>query len=213
MSGGQATVAKRLVEALREHGSGDDDQLAALVGADRHHVNQVARALEKSGILRRAVGPDGKLVNQLVVDADIPVPARRAATVAEGLIAEDTVKRVVYAYLEDRGYTGQVAWGRQPGADIDVTGADGRLIIEAKGEASLAPQQTNYFLGALGELVQRMSDETARYGLALPDNRQYRRLVGRLPALIWRRFGLVVYFVNAAGEVVTLDGPVGETGI
>ena len=45
------------------------------------------------------------------------------------------------------------------------------------------PQQVNYFLGAIGELTQRMADPDAVYGLALPDNRQYRGLVDRLHAL------------------------------
>ncbi len=42
------------------------------------------------------------------------------------------------------------------------------------------------YLTALSELLQRMSDEKARYGLALPDNGQFRGLVLRLPALTWR---------------------------
>ena len=39
------------------------------------------------------------------------------------------------------------------------------------------PQQVNFFLGAIGEPTQRMADPDAVYGLALPDNRQYRGLV------------------------------------
>ena len=31
------------------------------------------------------------------------------------------------------------------------------------------PQQVNYFVGMLGELVQRMDDVQASYGIALPD--------------------------------------------
>lgn len=38
----------------------------------------------------------------------------------------------------------------------------------------LQPQRVNYLLGALGELVQRMDDSASTYGLAFPDNRQYR---------------------------------------
>ena len=57
-------------------------------------------------------------------------------------------------------------------------------------------KQINYFLRALGELLQRMNDPDARYGLAFPDNRQYRGLVDRLPKLAKQRLGLVVYFVR-----------------
>lgn len=41
-----------------------------------------------------------------------------------------------------------------------------------------------------------MSDPDARYGLALPDHRQYRGLVERLPALAKERLRLTVYFVG-----------------
>jgi len=35
------------------------------------------------------------------------------------------------------------------------------MLLEAKGSAMNPPQQVNYFLGALGELLQRMSDPEA----------------------------------------------------
>lgn len=40
---------------------------------------------------------------------------------------------------------------------------------------------------AVGELVQRMDDPDARYGLALPNSRQYHGLVDRLPDLAKQR--------------------------
>lgn len=59
----------------------------------------------------------------------------------------------------------------------------------------------NYFLHALGELVQRTSDDQAHYALALPDHRQYRNLVVRLPLLARERLRLSIYFVDATGKV------------
>jgi hypothetical protein len=59
----------------------------------------------------------------------------------------------------------------------------------------------NYFLNALGELIQRMDDPDARYGLALPANNQFRGLVRRLPALARDRLRLVVFFVGVHGDV------------
>jgi hypothetical protein len=73
------------------------------------------------------------------------------------------------------------------------------LLLEAKGEVGRGAQQVNYFLGALGELLQRMSDPQVRYGLVLPHNRQYGGLVARLPALAVDRLGLEVYFVARDG--------------
>ncbi len=77
-------------------------------------------------------------------------------------------------------------------------------MIEAKAEVKLQPQQANYFLGALGELIQRMDDPGANYALALPDNRQYRGLVGRLPEYAVERLGLVVFWVDGDGVSVSL---------
>lgn len=73
-------------------------------------------------------------------------------------------------------------------------------MLEAKGAVARNAQQVNYFLGALGELVQRMDDPSATYGLALPDNRQYRGLVSRLPALAVQRLGLVFYLVARSSD-------------
>ena len=45
----------------------DDDQLAARTGiSPRQAVNQVCRALERAGTVRRRPGPDGKIVNEWV---------------------------------------------------------------------------------------------------------------------------------------------------
>lgn len=58
----------------------------------------------------------------------------------------------------------------------------------------------NYFLGAIGELLQRMTKPSAVYGLALPDNAQYRGLVRRLPALVWERLQFTVLFVSKGSD-------------
>jgi hypothetical protein len=129
-----------------------------------------------------------------------------------GPIAEDEVKRAVAAHLEAQGFSVQVAWGGARGIDIEARRGAERLVLEAKGKVANPPQQVNYFLNALGELVQRMDDPHTRYGLALPDNRQYRRLVGRLPAHARERLGLVVFFVRREGNrfAVEVEGLGGE---
>lgn len=112
------------------------------------------------------------------------------------LQSEDEVKAAVAQHLEERGWTVNVAWGRQRGVNIRADRQSQQLLIEAKGEAANPPQQVNYFLNALGELVQRMSEPAARYGLALPDHPQYRGLVRRLPDATWTRLNLFVLFVD-----------------
>jgi hypothetical protein len=89
-----------------------------------------------------------------------------------------------------------VAWGRQHGIDIRAVSGAEVMLLEAKGSAMNPPQQVNYFLAALGELLQRMSDPEATYGLALPDSQQYRGLAASLPALAWQRLRLTVLFVS-----------------
>lgn len=49
----------------------DDDELSARAMIyPRQQVNQICRALERGGVLRRVLGPNGKLVNELVDQGD-----------------------------------------------------------------------------------------------------------------------------------------------
>lgn len=65
----------------------------------------------------------------------------------------------------------------------------------------------NYFLNVPGELVQRMDDPDAAYGLAVPNHRQYHGLVDRLPLLARRRLSLDVLFVEKSGQVSLIPRP------
>lgn len=183
-----ATLADRILDAIR-YAALDDDALAKRLGVGhRQAVNQVAHRLEAQGRLQRFTGPDGKIVNALpgtpTQQTPEPTPVRVVPGSSHGdRITEDEVKEAVRTHLTARGFDVTVAWGRVRGIDIDARHADGRrYVIEAKAEVGTrGPQQVNYFLGMLGELVQRMDDAAASYGIALPDNRQYRGLVDRLP--------------------------------
>jgi hypothetical protein len=61
--------------------------------------------------------------------------------------------------------------------------------------------RVNFFLGVLGELLQRMKDPQARYSIAMPDLPQYRGLWERLPTLAKERTRISALFVTAAGDV------------
>jgi hypothetical protein len=202
-----ASTADRILSALDNAKRAlDDDELAALLGVRRQVINQVCRSLELQGRLKRRVSVGSKIVNLLVgvvppsVDEPVPRPPG-----ADGLLTEDEVKAAVRDHLQAQGYRVTVAWGHQRGIDIEAMRPANRILIEAKGEVTLQPQQVNYFIGALGELVQRLADPNARYGLALPDNPQYRGLVARLPALARQRLSLIVFLVKRTdgGLVVT----------
>ncbi len=127
--------------------------------------------------------------------------------VADGVAVERLYLEAVRAHVTARGFDVAVAWGRVRGIDIDARHPDGcRYLIEAKAEVGKnGPQQVNYFVGMLGELVQRMDDVQASYGIALPDNRQYRDLVNRLPALTKERLRLAVFLASRERDELIVE--------
>jgi len=202
---GNMTLGERILEELRRSAPAlDDDELAELLGVRRQAVNQECRRLELVGRLWRGQVQGTKIRNKLpgeVADAPIKTSGAFAQSTDFGirsgdLLSENEIKEAVRSYLVDQGFEVEVAWGRSHGVDLLAVRGDERLMLEAKAEVARNAQNVNYFLGALGELVQRMSDRTARYGLALPDNRQFRGLVDRLPDVAIERLGLEVFFVR-----------------
>lgn len=199
------------LNALKERGWLHDGELASMLGVGPEVIKQVIRSLTTEGYVGRFPGKKGKFVTALTSkaltrlyqhrpDADPPTGER---------LSEDQVKRAVATHLESGGWTVQVAWGRTPGIDIEARRRGERLVIEAKGEAGLQPQQHNYFVGALGELVQRLDEPNARYGLALPNHRQYHGLVDRLPDEAKKRLNFIVFWVERGpdGPRVTSEPP------
>jgi hypothetical protein len=198
------TLADRILRTLRATSHAlDEDELARRLGVIRQQINQVCNRLANQGILRRHIGPQNKLVNEIIEAQEPPVPVDRQSKALSGrtLLGEDAVKAAVLAYLQQRGLQVEVKWGKERGIDIIAYGHGERWLIEAKGEVDSPQQQGSYFLQALGELVQRMDEPTAQYGLALPDNSRYRGLVDRLPALARLRLNWVVLFVRPDGSV------------
>jgi hypothetical protein len=61
--------------------------------------------------------------------------------------------------------------------------------------------RVNYFIGILGETLQRMDDPATVYSIALPDVAQFQRLWYRLPVLAKARTQIAVLFVNDKGDV------------
>jgi hypothetical protein len=199
-----ATLADRVLSTLRVTSRAlDDDELARRLGVIRQQINQVCNRLAGQGLLRRYVGPENKLVNEVIEGQELPVPFdRQSRARSSGVsLTEDAVKAAVRDYLHQRDLHVEVKWGRDRGIDIVAHGHGERWVIEAKGEVDSPQQQGNYFLLALGELVQRMDEPTAQYGLALPDNSRYRGLVDRLPTLARQRLNLAVLFVRPDGSV------------
>lgn len=193
------TIAERILSLLAEHGPLTDRVLAEHIRKMPQSINPTANRLATEGRIQRLQGPDGKIRNAL--PDQYVEPPTGPSEAPDGVISEDAVKAAVLAHLEALGYEVDVAWGRTRGIDIEAIHVSlPRLVIEAKGEVLSDQQQGNYFLGALGELVQRLDDPETTYGLALPDNTRYRGLVARLPALARQRLNLTVYWVTRTAD-------------
>jgi hypothetical protein len=172
-------------------------------GAPQQGVNQIARSLAAEQFVVRRPRHDGKLGNYPAEASQHPsVSVEGRVSIREmDSLSEDDVKRKVQAWLESTGWEVTVTWGRGTGIDITALQSGRRWIIEAKGRGSLDPMRVNYFLGVLGELLQRMSDPEAKYSIALPDLPQFRGLWDRLPRLAKQRTGISALFVNDSGRV------------
>ena len=180
-----------LSKVTSEPGLTDRELTDVLLGeaAGQQAVNQAAHALASRGAIERGTRPDGKIGNYPTGSGMPPVPARSTVsqTNATDGMTEDMVKAAVAEWLEGQGWTVQVRWGYERGIDIEASRDNERWVIEAKGCGSRQPMRVNYFIAMLGETLQRMDDDGARYSIALPDMAQYRGLWERLPD--WPRTG------------------------
>jgi hypothetical protein len=144
----------------------DDDQVAVRAGiSPRQTVNQICRALERAGMVRRRQGPDGKIVNEWLGDRDqepgsIPEPASSVvpgigasanpAAVADGAVpAGDSAEqrgaeRVMLDLLGSRlGLELNPATIAVPsGERVQVDGADGSRTLLAECWAHQGPPKS-----------------------------------------------------------------------
>lgn len=216
-------LSDQILNHLRTHpGLTDREITDALMGREspQQHVNQVCRQLDGRGLLVRRHRSDGKIGNYppsaLSGAQDTktlpppppsasptPVATSRPAPVAGDAdpLAEDSLKKVLEGWLTKQGWQVKVAWGKEPGADIIAWKPCKHWIIEVKGRGSLSAMRVNYFLGILGETLQRMDDPEADYSIALPDLQQFRNLWQRLPDLAKRRTRISMLFVDQFGHV------------
>jgi hypothetical protein len=207
----RSTLAERILTTLAADPGLTDRQLTDRVqGKDKpqQSVNQECRLLERRGLLSRTHRPDGLIGNFPESAASRPVPVTPSApqpadkgTPATPFLSEDDLKRLLEAWLHAQGWTTEIAWGRAQGADIVAQRGAETWIIEAKGSGSLPAMRANYFLGMLGETLQRMALADARYSIAVPDMPQFRGLWRRLPVLAKSRTGISALFVAPDGAV------------
>lgn len=183
--------------------------------AAQQPVNQICRQLESKGILTRNKRKDGLIGNsiksEVVILEDNPeisvsmhgqnISNKKSR---EDYLCEDEIKQILDNHLKNKGWTTQIAWGRQKGIDIDAFREEERWIIEVKGSGSLNAMRVNYFLAILGETLQRMNDPKAKYSIALPHMNQFVNLWERLPKLAKQKTGITALFVDNHGNIIEL---------
>jgi hypothetical protein len=201
-----ATLGDRVLELVMSQPGLRDRELADRLlrrHAPQQGVNQVARQLASSGQLVRRNGSDGRIGNYPGNGArrTVPVPASPIDQQPGAFLSEDDAKRQLHGWLERAGWKVSVVMGRGHGIDMEARRGGSRWIIEVKGQGTLNAMRVNYFLGVLGELLQRMDDPHARYSIALPDLPQFRNLWQRLPTLAKERTQISALFVAGSGQI------------
>ena len=78
---------------------------------------------------------------------------------------------------------------------------EGRTTVRGASTRPKQPMRVNYFIGILGETLQRMDDPDARYSIAFPDMRQYRGLWERLPQLAKERTTIDMLLIDSKGNI------------
>lgn len=171
-------------------------------------INQAARLLAGKGLLVRQKRNDGLIGNYpseiSVQTAQQQVESPRNNS-DQDAPTEDEMKSVLGRWLQAQGWSVEIAWQKARGIDIDARRGVERWIIEVKGPGSRQAMRVNYFIGILGETLQRMDDANAKYSIALPDLPQYRGLWERLPALAKSRTQISLIFVSKDG-IIEVDG-------
>jgi hypothetical protein len=201
------TLKDEIITLLRQSDGLTDREIANVLSGEeslQQPVNQACRQLEKQGVLQRSVIRN-LIRNHLVDTKNVPFINREPMLEIEEStyhLSEDKLKGYLKTWLESNGWETHIAWGHERGIDILATKENKKWVIEVKGEGSLQPMRVNYFLGILGETLQRMDDPDAIYSIALPDIKQFRNLWERFPLLAKQRTGISILFVDRLGEII-----------
>ena len=199
------TLPEQIVELLRESPGLSDREITNSLRSlsdPQQPINIAARNLASREIIVRKKRNDGIIGNY---PSGKPIPKKAtssgASIAGENQLSEDKAKEILKAWLESDGWSTEIAWGRTRGIDVEAKRGAKRWIIEVKGIGSLSAMRVNYFIGMLGETLQRMDDKEAKYSIAMPDIQQFRNLWNRLPGLAKRRTTISALFVSGDGSI------------
>ena len=119
-------------------------------------MSRIARSWPARPNPRRS---DGLIDNYCSGKEAAPLPMSPSATIVNDTVfSEDQLKTVLKGWLEAQEWEVEGAWGKIRGIDIHARWETERWIIEAKGGGTLDAMRVNYFLGVLGETLQRMDE-------------------------------------------------------
>ena len=111
-------------------------------------------------------------------------------------------------HLRARGHQVQTQVRVESGiVDIVTSDPQGEWLIEVKGEdkGGYTSAEMNFQVG-IGQIAARMNDDGKRYALAVPLTSHFRRVLQKYRgSLAFRRLGLTLVVVKAAGEVEWID--------
>lgn len=214
-----ASLPERILEFIADSPGHTDREITNhLVGRSdpQQPINQACHRLKGQGLLERKTRDDGLIgnypSNKKRTNSGIPstVLERNKHGIEQNVdpslkhfepLSEDFVKAAMRTWLEEKGWSTQIAWGKERGIDILAQKEGQRWVIEAKGKGAYQQMSNNYFLGVIGTLMQKMDDPKARYSLAFPRIGVFTRLWDRLPDVPKLRLSLSVFFVDEHGSV------------
>jgi hypothetical protein len=200
------TVKEEVMLAIQNFPGMTDTELEKRTKHSHQTINIACRQLANEGALVRRANPDkyGYLGNYPMGKDPVVSPRADKATPSETAMNEDSVKAHIKNRLEADGWNVKVAWGYIHGVDVEASRNGERWLIEVKGPGSRPEMRVNYFIGILGETLQRMNDPNARYSIAFPDMQAFRNLWAKLPALAKERTGIDLILVAESGALEIL---------
>jgi len=126
----------------------------------------------------------------------------------ERVFREPVVEEMLIDHLKQAGYC-VVTRPRVPSGypDIVAEGPEGKWLIEVKGEdkGGYTSAEMNFQMG-LGQIMTRMTDKNARYGLAFPWTPDFKKVLRKYRGSDgFERLGLSLFVVHRDGRVIRYD--------
>ena len=197
---------EKIMDYVNKHPGATDREMRTSFKTTNQTINTTCRNLANKGLLVRINNPEkGGLIGNYPTGKEPQVkPTISKRALEDDSLQEEDIKHILTEKLVSEGWNVKTAWGNTPGVDIEAKRGEERWLIEIKGPGSRNEMRNNYFIGILGEMLQRMDDPVARYSICFPDIEKYRRLWNELPSLAKKRTTIDILFVDKDGRIENL---------